>query len=136
MGQQGDGMLEHVLTCGQNLPDYCTADFSFGDFNRGFNHGEHEPFNAKSVMADIAPFCRQEAVVQIVFGAAIRQKFCKARLGYAVKFLVLPKRIIRVQTDYLQLFCHWVMHDLRQLPCGPFSESPCGLYKGTWTMAP
>ena len=102
-------MGQHVLPGGKDLPDDMAGHAAFGHLDRGFDHRQHEAFDPKAIGADVAPLCLQQAGIQIGAFGVIGQKLGESLLRQMEEALVVPERVIRIETYCLHFPGHiWI----------------------------
>ena len=106
MGQQFGGGGQDLASRGHQLGYHRGLHPPSGNLDRGFDHRQDKAFHAETVMADIAPLGRQQAVVQVVCRGIIGQQGFKPRLRVAEMGLVGPERVVGIKSDGGQHMSH------------------------------
>ncbi len=93
------GSPGHLLGEAQHLFDLPSRDSAFGQLDSGLDHRQDEPFDAVSVVLQVPPLGRVEAIadpVRIVIG---RQQVHEAITRLDEQMFVMPERVVRVEAD-------------------------------------
>ena len=62
VGQKVDRMFQHLAPGGHDLGDHRRRHPALGHLDGGFDHREHEAFDAKAIVANVAPFGGDQAL--------------------------------------------------------------------------
>ncbi|OIQ66802.1 hypothetical protein GALL_516250 [mine drainage metagenome] len=140
-GQQFDRVAQHVLPCRDQFRDDCGGNAFVSHLDCGFDHRQREALDAETVVAKVAAFGGNKAVVQWAFVDVVGEEFGKAGLREAKESLVLPEGVVGIEADcgetggHLASFrqIHSILRILpvRESPIARlslFSQGPEGLY--------
>lgn len=129
MGQQLDGMMQHLLARRDQIGDNGGWYLLIRHFNRRLDHRQNEALNPKAIVPKIAPLSRQQTRRQMIRLSEISEQFRESLLGHSEQMFVVPKRIVGIKPESGYLLLHYFpriarIYRLRLGNSGPFGAAP------------
>jgi hypothetical protein len=92
-------MRQHFLPCRDDFSDDLARHAVPGDVQRGLDHRQDKALDAETILPEVSPLGVQKALGKVIRRGVVREKRVETVLRQAEESLVVPERIVGIETS-------------------------------------